>query len=316
MSLTNEIISGAAAGFIGTTLGFPLEAIKTRLQTTGKGGSNTTMMQTARVIYGEGGILAFYRGLASPLLSLVILNTLNFSSYATLKDRFGVPADMESRNGRFSNSLRVALTAACVGPMAALISTPFEMLKIQMMLQPVSESSSSINSSISARSSSNGSNSNSGGAKRSSMVYAYNLVRKHGLRILYTGHTVNTAREIVFLSTYFTVYENVKSAFMHAISIDAVAVPLAGGFSGAAGWVISFPLDLVKANVQGFKYVLPTDRPPSSISVATHLLRTKGFFGLYSGVVPSIVRAFLVSSSRFSAYECSMWLLNDAPSQR
>lgn len=38
------------------------------------------------------------------------------------------------------------------------------------------------------------------------------------------------------------------------------------------------------------------------------LLQTKGLTGLYSGVAPSIARAFLVSGSRFSAYEGALWL--------
>ena len=34
-----------------------------------------------------------------------------------------------------------------------------------------------------------------------------------------------------------------------------------------------------------------------------------GIRGLYAGVVPSVVRAFLVSASRFSAYETALYFL-------
>jgi len=46
-------------------------------------------------------------------------------------------------------------------------------------------------------------------------------------------------------------------------------------------------------------------------NVAKTLLQTKGITGLYSGIVPSILRAFVVSSSRFSAYEGVLNLLRN-----
>jgi solute carrier family 25 carnitine/acylcarnitine transporter 20/29 len=47
------------------------------------------------------------------------------------------------------------------------------------------------------------------------------------------------------------------------------------------------------------------------MDVLKDLLRTKGWKGLYSGVTPSIMRAFIVSGSRFSAYEVAVKLFGD-----
>ena len=326
--MEREVIAGFNAGVIGTILGYPLDTIKTTIQTRSANLPYTlTMKQASSILYSEGGILAFYRGLASPLVALVILNTLNFSAYANMKERLGVPKDKIVSS--WSDTVRVAFAAACVGPLASTISTPFELVKTQMQLNLKTVSATSASSS-----------SSSGVQSRSSLVHAVRLVRSHGVSILYRGHGVNTAREMVFLSTYFSVYENTKSLFMKTITIPAIAVPIAGGFSGAAGWLVSFPLgtsssmlfpltcdqishsslinyctvpsliDLIKANIQGHHYTTSQEHPPSTYSIAKNLLRTKGFLGLYSGVVPSIARAFLVSSSRFSAYEITMWLLS------
>ena len=43
--------------------------------------------------------------------------------------------------------------------------------------------------------------------------------------------------------------------------------------------------------------------------VARHLFATRGIGGFYAGIVPSIARAFIVSGTRFSAYEATMWAL-------
>jgi hypothetical protein len=188
-----------------------------------------------------------------------------------------------------------------VGPFSALISTPFEYIKTQMQLNVAlnSTAASSQNASSPARPPIN-----------SSITLAYATVKSRGLGGLYVGHAVNTIREMVFLATYFSVYEHTKRVFVHAMPAT-IAVPVAGGFSGSIGWFVSFPLDCIKANIQGQRYADRGDKTPKAVDVTRMLLRTKGIVGLYAGVMPSIARAFLVSSSRFSAYEFTMWVLGN-----
>jgi solute carrier family 25 carnitine/acylcarnitine transporter 20/29 len=72
-------------------------------------------------------------------------------------------------------------------------------------------------------------------------------------------------------------------------------------------WTISFPLDCVRAGVQGQQ--LHGIHRKTAWQVFLRLIQTKGIKGLYAGVIPSIVRAFLVSGSRFTAYETALWQL-------
>lgn len=148
------------------------------------------------------------------------------------------------------------------------------------------------------------------------------ITESHGLRSIYTGHLVNTTREGVFLGTYFYVYEGFRQMlyFTHKTLISNSAgvkpseshhkwaIPLSGGLAGSIAWFVSFPLDCIRAGVQGQSF---SDGKPrkGSLEVMKELMKTRGIRGLYSGVTPSIVRAFLVSGSRFSAYEAALWLL-------
>lgn len=154
---------------------------------------------------------------------------------------------------------------------------------------------------------------------RGSIHCLASLTGSHGVRIIYTGHFVNTTREAVFLGTYFYVYEGFREmmSIVHSAVTDSVhaaekhhkwAIPVAGGLAGAIAWLVSFPLDCIRAGVQGQSF--SGDRPhKESLEVFKGLMKTKGIRGLYSGVSPSIMRAFLVSGSRFSAYESALWLL-------
>lgn len=281
LTLQNELIAGFSAGVVGTVLGYPLDAIKTRMQTTASE-TRKGFFGTLRHALKTEGPLALYRGIAAPLLSLTILNTLNFSIYSLFKRALSVPKALDL--GTFD--VRVAIAGAAVGPLSACISTPFELLKTRMQVQKSLPPHMQYRNTIHA---------------------AYRIVRTDGFRGLYLGHGVNVSREIVFLATYFSIYEHGKS-LISSLLPSSLAVPLAGGISGGIGWFVSFPLDCVKSHIQS-NLSGGTAAPLRFFPVFVQIIRSKGIFGLFSGVVPSVLRAFIVSSSRFSAYEGTLWIL-------
>jgi solute carrier family 25 (mitochondrial carnitine/acylcarnitine transporter), member 20/29 len=286
-----DLLAGFGAGFVGTLLGYPLDSLKSRMQT-----SPLSLRQSFLHIYQSDGILGFYRGVSSPLLALTILNTINFSSYSYFHRTLqGVLDDQDYRY------LSITAAAMAVGPIASSISTPFELIKLQLQLN---------------RSSMKGSPHSASKATAVREIYAgsmdavLKITRRHGFRALYLGHGINTSREIVFLGTYFTSYEFIKASLPHeSLSSSRLSIPLAGGFAGAVGWFISFPLDCVKSIMQSQNLSHPDLR---SVAVFRQLMQSKGFAGLYSGVLPSILRAFVVSSSRFSVYEAILWLMQSS----
>mmetsp|Transcript_34915 Transcript_34915/g.84493 ORF Transcript_34915/g.84493 Transcript_34915/m.84493 type:complete len:164 (-) Transcript_34915:138-629(-) len=141
---------------------------------------------------------------------------------------------------------------------------------------------------------------------RSSLSCVKTLIQSHGVGIIYTGHIVNTVREATFLGSYFFVYEGLREGLVRSSLCNVqVAVPIAGGLSGAVSWLISFPLDCVRAGVQGQR--LPPQHGARQVLIS--LLRERGVWSLYSGASASVTRAFLVSGSRFSAYEGALWML-------
>jgi solute carrier family 25 (mitochondrial carnitine/acylcarnitine transporter), member 20/29 len=320
----DDMIAGAAAGVVGTALGFPLDAIKSRMQVN----SSRSIGWILRSIYAEDGVKSFYRGLASPLVALVLLNSMNFTLYSHFRGVLGrdstfpashrastAPSSSSSSASTSSGSggapalfppldLKVVLAGAAVGPFAAFISTPFEWLKLQMQFNRAQAAA--------------------GGAAvqyRNTLHACVSVVREHGPSPLFTGHVVNASREMVFLGTYFGVYEHSKQAVVAMFASlngggggSSMAIPVAGGVAGALGWLVSYPLDCIKGNIQGQPLAatraLQLQLPRRSItSVGLDILRQRGVLGLYSGVSLSLLRAFIVSASRFSCYEAVLWTL-------
>jgi solute carrier family 25 (mitochondrial carnitine/acylcarnitine transporter), member 20/29 len=296
-------------------------SVKARQQVLGASG----IVSTARHIVTHEGPASFYRGLVPPLLSLSILNTLNFTLYSHFQKQFnellhagqGGPGPLQppppptcSRYGA-AELLRGfrwedAAAGAAVGPFAGIVSTIENLVKTQLQLDNVRAAP----------------------RYKGSRDCVQKLLQKgwlRGIRTLYTGHAVNTLREMAFLATYFGVYEGLRECLFHGHhrgfgsdsdspehlkgSNHPWTIPLAGGMAGAVAWTVSFPLDCVRAGVQGQDLSSPPHKKRSAWAMFRTLLVERGIRGLYSGVTPSIVRAFLVSGSRFTAYEAALWFL-------
>ena len=272
MQLHEEALGGLGAGVVGTVIGFPLDLVKTRLQT---GSSKLGIVGTVSHVVRTEGVLALYKGLGPPLVSLSILNTVSFTSYSYFRDLYGGSKGWDYRN---------ALAAMSGAPMFGFVSTVENLVKTQMQLDNV-------------------------GKKRfkGSWHCVKVLAKEHGVLILYTGHGVNTIREGAFVGSYFYMYEGLRETLLTIPHVSAAAaVPIAGGIAGAFAWFFSFPLDCMRAGVQGQQL---SGQRVGAIHVFQTLLQTKGLRGLYLGVSPSIVRAFLVSGSRFTAYEGVLWMI-------
>ena len=266
-----EALGGLAAGVVGTVLGYPLDLIKTRLQTgTASGG----VLKVASQIVRAEGVLSLYKGIGPPLVSLSIVNTTSFASYAHFRQVYG------GRNGWDARNALAGMTGC---PAFSIVTTPENFLKTQMQMDNVHDR-----------------------RFRSSLHCARVLMSERGWSVLYTGHGVNTIREAAFVGCYFFVYEGFRENLTRNLGTHA-GVPLAGGLAGASAWFFSFPLDCVRAGVQGRNLADPIRRG-GAFRVLSDLISAKGLRGLYAGVGPSIARAFLVSGSRFSAYEGALWL--------
>lgn len=261
-------------------VGFPLDLIKTRMQTSGA--SNVGILSTGTHILRTEGPRALYKGMGPPLISLTILNISTFTTYSYFHRRLDASRGWDWRN---------AVAGGLCGPISSTVSTIENVAKTQMQVDNVTN-------------------------KRfhGSWDFVRTLVKERGALALYTGHGVNTIREMTFISTYFFVYEGFRDILAGHAAIKGMldpklAIPLAGGLSGAIAWTVSFPLDCIRAGVQGQDLFHHSRQRQGAVQVFRQLIAQRGFWGLYAGVTPSILRACIVSGTRFSAYEFAVWML-------
>lgn len=123
--LLEEALGGLSAGVFGTFIGYPLDLIKTRMQVYSGGNG---ILHIGSTIVRKEGFLALYKGMGPPLLSLSILNTLNFSSYSYFRHLYSANKGWDFRN---------ALAGATGAPLAGTVSTVEHMVKTQMQLDNI-----------------------------------------------------------------------------------------------------------------------------------------------------------------------------------
>ena len=292
MQIAKEMAGGLTAGVVGTTIGYPLDLVKTRMQTNPTTFKNKNFLSSVLNISKSEGFASLYKGVAAPLLSLSILNTVNFASYMSFRRLLLPGVDNDANLAGWDE--RIFFAGCMVAPVTAIISTPEHVVKTQMQLDNKD----------------GGKGKGKGKGKyTSSMNCAKTLVKgPGGWKNLYAGFQVNAYREYAFLGTYFFCYEGLKKTLRDLGVGRELSVPVAGGCAGAIGWTVSLPLDCVKAQIMSQDLSVKEFERPRMIftRVLADILKTRGVASLYSGLAPSVFRAFLVSGSRFSAYEFAM----------
>jgi len=338
----SDFLAGTVAGVTGTVIGQPLDLVKTRFQAPGGSRSRSVVRCLIDIARTEG-VLSLFKGLAAPVVSLTLMNTVSFGTC--------LPACLSARlltrthtltgvYNMFKRAIQHALPSSdspdtthtpappsrlpsifagsLTGFMMVPISTPFDMVKIRMQLDNVTSKMFT-----------------------SSTQCARYLLRHYGIQALYRGTVCNVFREVLFCTIYFGAYESAKdwlaqSAVLQRSGMAAIVPPVVAGAlrytaraptltrryrslilgvslarSGMVSWAAIIPIDTVKTRIQSQVDLTPANRVPFR-TIVRELARTGGS-AFFAGLTPSLVRAMVVSATRFSAYELTQSLFSSTP---
>jgi solute carrier family 25 carnitine/acylcarnitine transporter 20/29 len=120
LHLGEEALGGLSAGIIGTVIGFPLDLVKTRMQT-GLADKNASILAVGKSIVRKEGLPALYKGIGPPLVSLSILNTITFTQYSFFREYYNANPGWDRRN---------YLAGISCSPVAGIVSTIENLVKV------------------------------------------------------------------------------------------------------------------------------------------------------------------------------------------
>lgn len=283
-----SFVAGGFGGICCVATGHPLDTIKVRLQTMPHVGPGQTPLyhgtwDCVKKTVAADGVLGLYKGMGAPIVGVSPIFAICFFGYNWGKRLFASdPAHLAKHE--------ILMAGMFSGIFTTAIMAPGERIKVLLQIQSASQ----------------------GAHKYKGPVDVIRqLHREGGIRSLYRGTAATLLRDVPASGAYFLSYEWIKEILRNRSgSGDHLSVGntlLAGGLAGMFNWLVAIPPDVLKSRYQS----APDGRYPNGIrSVFSELLAKEGFFALYRGVTPVLLRAFPANAACFLGYEAALKFLD------
>lgn len=232
------------------------------------------------------GPYAFYKGTAAPLIGVGACVSVQFYAFHEMKRQL-----LKHSKTTQLTYPQFYLAGAFAGAVNTVITSPVEQIRILLQTQP-------------------------SGAKQ-----LYNgprdAVRKiwsqHGVRGLFRGSGVTLLREAQAYGVWFLTYEFLMNETIALTGKSRDQIPtwqlmLFGALAGEALWLSSYPLDVIKSQVQGDLFENSRYKG-SAINAFKQTIAGQGWKGLWRGIVPTLLRAMPASAGTFASVELTLRLL-------
>ncbi|KAJ8402953.1 hypothetical protein AAFF_G00362670 [Aldrovandia affinis] len=242
ISLPAKLINGGIAGLIGVTCVFPIDLAKTRLQNQQNGSRLYTSMSDCliKTIRSEG-YFGMYRGAAVNLTLVTPEKAIKLAANDFFRHHF-------SKDGQKLTLLKEMLAGCGAGTCQVIVTTPMEMLKIQLQdagrieaqrkLMPQAVSSAP-GAPVEVKS-------------PTAMQLTRELLRTKGIAGLYKGLGATLLRDVPFSIIYFPLFANLNNLGRRG---DEGTAPfyvsfVSGCVAGSTAAVAVNPVDVIKTRLQ------------------------------------------------------------------
>ncbi|GBG33406.1 Mitochondrial dicarboxylate carrier [Hondaea fermentalgiana] len=181
---------------------------------------------------------------------------------------------------RFLQGGLAAMAGACA-------SHPLDLIKVRLQLQGEGAASA---------------------PKLGPVAMGQSILRNDGVRGLFGGLTASLARQAVYSSVRFGVYDSCKEALGEIPGereLSLLEKIGAGLVAGAVGAVVANPCDVTLVRMQA-DGKLPVEARRGYRNVFHGMMsigQSEGVSALWSGCAPTVARAMIVTASQFAAYD-------------
>ncbi|KAK1761364.1 mitochondrial carrier domain-containing protein [Echria macrotheca] len=295
-------VAASASSVLSSFTTFPLDSVKTRMQTYQYDGFRDCVRRT----YETEKLRGFFRGVMAPMVSITLVRTVSFSIYQRsknfycdwIKRNFGVDVmGHVSSPGSYPNLWSVATfgaAGATAGSCITVVACPFELTKLSAQVSVLMADKKNCprpeSHAVAA------SYQNKGTFKTLSTI-----VKHRGFAGLYTGFSFHLLRDTLGTGTYFMTYESSKQLLTtfggHGAHSDPFAVLVAGGLCGIVSWALIYPVDSAKSRYQRNALMYSKGQKVEPVKIE--------FFQphMYRGLGVSMARSCAVNAVFFSSFE-------------
>ncbi|KRX04977.1 Mitochondrial carrier domain [Pseudocohnilembus persalinus] len=281
-----DYISGSVGGVVGVLIGQPFDIVKVRLQA-----SHDHTIKTLDVIkhlVRDEGILAFYKGIAFPLLGAGFMESIRFGVFQNgkyyLQNIYQQNKNVQSIPQNIDYYITLA-AAPVAGIVTCFLTSPIEHIRIRIQMQKVV--SHKYSNSFDC------------------LKYIYG---NYGIRGLYKGLMSCILRDSLGCIAFFGSYDGVQKVLNNMFlndhqghvqheAITKLIQMTAGGVSGAFLWFTIYPIDTVKSKIQADSIKSP------KLGSFMQILKSMNVKQMYKGVDACLMRAIPGNAGVFLAFE-------------
>ncbi|SJL00535.1 uncharacterized protein ARMOST_03848 [Armillaria ostoyae] len=236
------VVCALSASYISTFAGYPLDSLKSRLQTTK---TPISVSRLAAVVYRDEGVVGFYRGIWIPLITISFVRAASFTIYTRTKE-YCRDHNYLARNSIIDASLVGGISGAMSGALISFGSAPFELVKVRRQLEFAIAASKGVQLTKAPK----------------TWEAVKEIFRSNGITGLYTGFRMHFVRDTTGTALYFLEYDGMRHLLGRERSgdqgptpawlpIPASIVPFfCGSLAGVSSWALIYPLDVVKTKIQ------------------------------------------------------------------
>ncbi|XP_053329331.1 mitochondrial ornithine transporter 1-like [Spea bombifrons] len=279
-----NLTAGAMGGVACVVSGQPFDTAKVKMQAFPS--IYRGFLDCAVRTYNTEGLRGLYHGTTPALVANVAENAVLFACYGFCQNI--VAQALGLRDTSQLSDWHKAASGSLASVFSSLVLCPTELVKCRMQTQHEMRMSGYIGV--------------PGKSGPWSVVRA--ILSSDGVPGLFRGLSSTWLREIPGYFFFFGGYELSNSILTRRQTSDktpgALVVTISGGIGGACFWLAVYPVDSVKSRIQVLSLA---SRQEGFILSLLHILRTEGVLTLYSGLMPTVVRAFPSNAALFLAYE-------------
>ncbi|KNZ78393.1 hypothetical protein J132_00756 [Termitomyces sp. J132] len=235
------IVCATSASAISTFVGYPLDSLKSRLQTTR---APTTIPRLASIVYREEGVMGFYRGIWIPLVTISFVRAASFTIYTKTKEGFR-DYNILCRDSVIDAALTGGAGGAMSGALISCASCPFELVKIRRQLEFSIAATKGVHL-----------------TRPPGTLEVLKQIKTNGFAGLYTGFRLHFLRDTAGTALYFFEYDGMRHLLGRKRNGEQGPTPswlpmhpnlvpfFCGSLAGVTSWALIYPLDVVKTKVQ------------------------------------------------------------------
>ena len=218
------------------------------------------------------GIRSLWSGLSPTLVLAVPTTVVYFTTYEQLKVTLARTIPRPDENMTF-----ISATSGALGrTWAVILVSPLELIRTKMQSQKMGF----------------------GDVRKALEI----TLRSEGITALWKGLSSTIIRDVPFSALYWSCYE-----YLRPIDFNFIETPLAGFIAGGVASAVTLPMDVIKTRFQlelGERGGGPNGGVKmSNVQVIRDIMKDQGWKGLYSGLVPRLLKVGPACAVMITSYE-------------